>query len=354
MSAKTYNMLLLIFSSFFFISSTQAEETLEQKLAQNPLQGAKNFSLPEWFKNSFLELSTDVTEAKAAGKRVILIFQQPGCPYCAKLIEQNLQQNTIQHYIREHFEVIDINIWGDREVTPGAALGSNKPISEKQFAAMLHIWATPSVLFLNEDGGIAFRMDGYYDPQRFLTALYYVAEKQETKLSFGEYYQQQHSRSVRNLFLLKEDFYAQPPHNLSLDNRKKPIIVWFEESDNPDCTRLHTQVLSEPKTRELLKNFHVVQLDRWSNEAIITPSGERTNARDWAKQLRIDYLPSAVFFDNGQEVQRMSAFFKAFHVQSLLDYIASRAYRTEPNFQRYIHSRANHLRSQGETVDLWR
>jgi hypothetical protein len=37
-----------------------------------------------------------------------------------------------------------------------------------------------------------------------------------------------------------------------------------------------------------------------------------------------------------------------------LDYVASGAYHTQPNFQRFIAARADKLEAQGVHVDLWK
>jgi thioredoxin-related protein len=74
-----------------------------------------------------------------------------------------------------------------------------------------------------------------------------------------------------------------------------------------------------------------------------------------ARQLDVKYAPSMVFFDKaGKEVFRTEAYLKAFHVQSVLDYVASAAYHTQPNFQRFIAARAEKLEAQGIHVDLWK
>ena len=69
---------------------------------------------PAWFKQSFLDLREDVAEAKQAGKRVLLYFHQDGCPYCARLLRENFGNRRIAEKTRKHFDVIAINIWGDR------------------------------------------------------------------------------------------------------------------------------------------------------------------------------------------------------------------------------------------------
>jgi hypothetical protein len=40
-----------------------------------------------WFQLSFLNLREDFAEAKATGKRFAVVFEQRGCPYCAKMNE---------------------------------------------------------------------------------------------------------------------------------------------------------------------------------------------------------------------------------------------------------------------------
>lgn len=42
-----------------------------------------------------------------------------------------------------------------------------------------------------------------------------------------------------------------------------------------------------------------------------------------------------------------------FHLSSVLDYVASGAYRREPEFQRFLQQRSDQLRQQGENVTIW-
>ena len=55
---------------------------------------------------------------------------------------------------------------------------------------------------------------------------------------------------------------------------------------------------------------------------------------------------------DGKDVFRIDAYLKSFHTQSVLDYIASGAYKKQTNFQRYIGKRAERLEAQGHHVDL--
>ena len=312
-----------------------------------PLKGVGDYSIPTWFKQSFLELPEEAAAAGAADKHLLLFFGQPGCPYCAELFNNNFSQPHIVDYTRRHFDSIDLNIWGDRDVKDF----SGRTLSEKAFASGLKVWFTPSVLVFDKNGKQVLRLNGYYPPHQFLAALQFVAEKKYTRMSLAQYLAKAPPASAAGT-LHSEPFFAPPPYDLTQAGGK-PLAVFFEQKDCAGCDALHQKIFRQPATLEQLKHFRVVQLDRWGNAPVITPAGEKTTARQWAERLNIAYVPSAVLFVDGQEVIRIEAFLKAFHVQSVLDYAASGAFRTQPDLQRFIRERADHLREHGITVDLW-
>lgn len=312
------------------------------------VEGTGQFEMPSWFRQSFLDLRDDVADARRNGKHLFLYFHQDGCPYCAELVNNNFSQKDIVDYTRKHFDAIEINMWGDREVTGF----DGKTWPEKTFAAQNKVWFTPTLLFFDEDGKVVLRINGYYPPHQFLSALKYVAENHYRTMSFRDYYARQ--SPVKSAGRLHgEPFFSKPPHDLSGQGRAKPLIVFFEQKDCPDCDRLHEKVMARKDTRDLIARFDAVQLDMWSNTPVVTVDGKTTTARDWARSLGITYAPSAVLFHEGREVIRMEGFLKAFHVQSVMDYVASGGYRTEPSLQRFIQARADRLLEQGRKVDLW-
>lgn len=132
----------------------------------------QEIQVPAWFKMSFLDLRDDLKEAAAAKKRVMLYFGQNGCPYCKRLMEVNFREPAIVARTRANFDVIEINILGSREVT--WIDGSVQ--SEKAFARAMHVGFTPTLVVLDERGGIVTRMNGYYAPTAFTAALDYVID----------------------------------------------------------------------------------------------------------------------------------------------------------------------------------
>lgn len=312
-------------------------------------EAAQEIQAPPWFKHSFLDFRDDINEATAAGKRTLIYFGQNGCPYCVRLMEVNFRDASIVATTRRHFDVIEINILGSRAVT----WLDGKTRSEKELATLLKVQFTPTLLFLDEKGAIALRVNGYYPPPRFAAALAYVSGRHEKKISFAEFQMTLPRASAtgasRNAALFRNGPYA-------FDRRTpaaRPLAIFFEQRDCADCDDMHAGPLAAEATRRLLARFDVYRLDVQSNVAIVTPEGAKTTAAAWARALNVQYTPGILFFDErGKEVLRVDAYLRSFHLQSTLDYVASGAYLKEPSFQRFIQARAEALRARGERVNL--
>ncbi len=344
-STKTCNSRLAIVAAILALATSVAAQEL------GDYAGARETEHPDWFKESFLDFEEDIEEATANGKRVMLYFWQRGCPYCAQLIEHNFTQKDIVDTTRANFDLIAINMWGDRDVV---TVGGQR-YTEKELAAALKVMYTPTLLFFDEAGKLALRIDGYYPPQSFRVALDYVAGHKEKEIGFRDYLASRQPVPASGS-LNAQTFFMVAPFVMARHKApaERPLAVFFEQKQCETCDQLHKKVLIDTATRDLMNFFDAVQLDMWSDTPVITPTGERITARDWAQALNIQYAPSVVFFDvNGAEVMRTEAFFKTFHFQSVLDYVLSESYAEQPSFQRYLQARADRLRSQGIDVDIF-
>ncbi len=303
---------------------------------------------PPWFKQSFLDIRDDVAEAAAGDKRVLLYFYQDGCPYCKKLLETNFSLREISERTQGYFDVIAINMWGDREVTDFAG----RSVPEKQFAADLKVMFTPTMLLLNEDGEVVVRLNGYYPPHEFGAVVDFVGQRKERNMTFREFWSQQ-SPVVASGKLHHDKSHLQPPYRLAERSGDKPLLVFFEQKTCSHCDELHGDILKRKESIALLKQFDVVLLDTWSDTSLQTPDGKQTTAADWSRALGVQYVPSMVIFDaKGKEVFRTEAYLKSFHTQAAMDYVLSGAYLEQPSFQRFVQARANALEAQGIHVDL--
>ena len=311
--------------------------------------GGAETRYPSWFKDSFLELADDVAEAAAEDRRVLILFHQDGCPYCNALVEQNLAQKDIEEKLRASFDVVALNLRGDRQLV---SVGG-EVMTEKAFARALNVQFTPTLLFLDESGRLVLRLNGYVPPREFGLALDYAARGSEA--TDYRAYLADHRLEAGEGTLRSETFFAAPPHDLAaIIAEGQQLAIFFEQADCPNCDRLHAGPLDDADTARLLGRFHAVQLDMWSEQTLISPAGVATNVRDWARELDVKFAPTIILFSaDGHEIIRSESYLKRFHIQSVLDYAASGAYRTEPDFQRFLTKRADAIRAEGRDVYIW-
>ena len=351
---QVFGVTLAIAAPVFFLQfdAAQAEPANSKPATKTgKFMGAMATEYPSWFHEGFLDVKEDIAAAKSEGKRLMIMFTQDGCPYCNVMVERNLAQKDIEDLMRSQFKVVAINLVGDREVSNI----DGKRYTEKTFSEALKVQFTPTLMFFNEKGETILRLNGYWPPDKLKIALTYLVEK-NTQLSFRDY-AELNAPPPQFGSLNKGSFFLAPPYNLmrKITGKAKPIAVFFEQKDCPNCDVLHQKVLPDSETRSLIAQFDAVQLDMWDKTtSITTPEGKRSSSRDWAKQLDIKYAPTIVLFDKeGKEIIRMEAFFKQFHTLSSFDYVLSGAYKQQPNFQRYLSERVKQLQEQGKDVDIW-
>lgn len=342
-------MLLMLLSGVAWAAQPAATPTALDAGLVNP----GTHEHPEWFKESFLDIREDLKEASAANKRVVLYFYQDGCPYCAKLLKDNFGKSEIADKTRKNFDVIALNMWGDREVSN---LDGQKT-TEKAFAADLKVQYTPTLLFMDEDGKVVLRVNGYYAPDKFALALDFVSGKHDKEGNFKDYYAK---LKATGKVKASDKAYALPgslPAPLRLQDAhkdsKRPLLVIFAQQDCDTCDELFNDILTRKELAYSLSNLDVAIANPDDDSSIQTPDGKDMKLADWAKSLNIQYSPSLVFFDaSGKEVFRTEAYLKAFHTHGAMDYVVSGAYQWQPEFQRYLQHRREVLIGHGVAVEL--
>jgi thioredoxin-related protein len=136
-----------------------------------------------WFLESLLELGDDLQSATEGGKRFAVMWELRGCPYCKDTHLINFAKPDIENYIKTRFEVLQLNLIGDREVTDF----DGEKLSEKRLAEKYGIRFTPTIQFFPERMGDAakkrprereiVRAQGYLHPPQFLAMFRFIAER---------------------------------------------------------------------------------------------------------------------------------------------------------------------------------
>jgi thioredoxin-related protein len=337
---RVVTLLLGLSAGAVLAAATPADSGADGAVAFDDFPRETPLEYPAWFNEPFLDLPADHAAALAAGKNLVVYFGQRRCAYCHQLMDVNFGAKDIEQYAREHFDIVPIDIWGVDEVTDLAG----NTLSERDFALREETNFTPSLVFYDETGTEALRLRGYYPPYQFRAALEYVADDHYKRESFRDYLARGENRMVFGPGdLNEEDFFEPPPYNLDRSQvpSDRPLVVFFEQGDCHACDVLHGEALRQAEILRQFDEFDSVQLDIWSDAPVITPGGERTTAKRWAKDLGLFYAPSLLFFDeHGQELLRVDSVIGFYRLRNVLNYISSKAYLDEPNYQRWRVSRA--------------
>lgn len=323
---------LLLFTLLFHGFVAAAAENDPYEFDDLPLEIPLEY--PEWFNEPFLDLPDDLATVKDEDKQgLIVYFGQQRCPYCKQLLEGNWGMPDIVNYTQKHFNVTPVNIWGIDELIDMRG----DYLSERQFAVREGTNFTPSLIFYNTDGKEVFRLRGYYPPYQFRAALEYVAEGYYRKEPFNRYLARAENATVFETGDLNiQDFFQPPPYAMNRAQLRadRPLAVFFEQGECHACDVLHAQPLQDPAINWIFHEFDSVQLDRWADDVVITPDGEKTTAKEWADKLNIFYTPTIVFFDeNGKEIIRVDSVVRFFRLRNVLNYIQNKGYLSEPNYQ---------------------
>ena len=99
-----------------------------------------------WFRETFRDMKEDLAEANAEGKRLMLIWEQRGCIYCTKMHEEVYSDPAIRQQIEEGYFVVQMNLFGDIEVTDF----DGETLPEKEMAMKWGVMFTPTMMFFPE------------------------------------------------------------------------------------------------------------------------------------------------------------------------------------------------------------
>ena len=321
--------------------------------AQAPTQPAlpRPIDIPPWFTQSFLDLHDELQAAAQEKKRLLLYFGQDGCPYCRRLMEVNFSQRTIVDKTRANFRAVALDIWGDLDVT----WTDRRRTTEKQLAKQLNVQFTPTLLFLDEQGRVEARLNGYWPPHRFEAALDYLITRQSSRLTLAEYLERNAREAARDE-LNSEPFLMKAPFDLRRKAGGKPLAVLFETRSCRACDEMHAEGFQRPEMRALIARFDIARFAlNDASEAHHAVGGPArrvvVGARAEGESTRPPWCSST---PATAEVFRFEGYLRPFHLTGAFDYVAQGAYRTQPEFQRFLQSKAERLREQGQVVDLWR
>lgn len=331
-------LMFLVFSIFgFMFTNLNANE--------GKLSGGSMHEVPEWFKESFLDISEDVSEADANNKHFMIFMDLEGCPYCSKMLNENfIAQNKTSEFIKKYFDVINIDVKGSREIS----WDKDTTLTEKALAEKLEIQYSPTILFFNKNKEVVVRVNGYRNKDDFKYILEFVQGKYYEQMSLTQYLEK----------ITKETLYTFIENKMFKDLKdlskiKTPLAVIFEDGSCTQCDYFHNRLLKDKDVLKEFKNFTIVRLNANSDEQIIDVDGNKTTAKEWVKKINLDYRPGILLYDNKKLISTVDALLYPFHFKELLRYVGEKHYKKYPkSYLDYLRVRQSELLKQGININL--
>lgn len=330
---------------FVICIAFSAQYSYANTVEPGKIVGGKISELPEWFKESFLDITEDIEEAADENRHLMLYMHLTGCPYCYKMVEEGFKNTDNTQIIKDNFDVVAINIRGNKEIT----LKEDMTMTEDQVRDHYKVRFTPTIVFLDGNNKMVHKVNGYRSPENFKHALNFVKSKAYQTTNITNYIKNQDRK--KNYKLRAHNSFQQIT-DLST-KRNKPLLVLFEDQYCVFCDKLHDGHLKNPDILKELALFDVVRFDAESDQAIIDVDGNKTTAKKYANKLGLNYRPGIVMFDQGVEVLRIDALLYSYHFAGHLRYIGERHYKEYPeSVFDYLRVYRQKILDSGQDIDL--
>lgn len=114
----------------------------------------------------------EIKSAAEAGKNLVIMFHQTGCPYCDKMRDRVFPDPRVNASYSKSFVMIESNILGDLPVVSP----QGEKTTEKVYARKMRVRATPMFVFFDKEGKDVLTVTGFLDAERFIKAGKYVTD----------------------------------------------------------------------------------------------------------------------------------------------------------------------------------
>lgn len=154
----------------------------------------------EWMRETFKDLQEDFAEAKAEGKRLMLIVEQRGCIYCREMHETTFKDPRVLGMLEETYFPVQINLHGATEIVDM----DGEALSEREAARKWRLMFTPTMVFFPTEidpdkpaiEQAAAVMPGAFKAGTTFDMLTWIAEERYLDQS-EEDFQRYHARMIR-------------------------------------------------------------------------------------------------------------------------------------------------------------
>jgi len=176
------NSIIALFMALFATTSFAAEKAA---------LGPTGMHIQPWFHPTSLNLLTDLQSANDAGKGLVILWEQEGCVYCAKLHDVNFTRDDVVDMLTDNFLVVQLDLRGTRKITGF----DGQTTTESQLATKWQVSFTPTTIVFGGHPAVVksradteiFRLPGYLKPFYYHAALDYFSSGAYEAQDFSDF-----------------------------------------------------------------------------------------------------------------------------------------------------------------------
>jgi len=118
----------------------------------------------------------------------------------------------------------------------------------------------------------------------------------------------------------------------------KNLVIMFHQLGCPYCDKMRARVLPHKTVEGYFDDkFFLIESDIRGDLDVVTPKGEETIEKKYARKMRIRATPVFVFFDQqGNDVLRLTGFIDVDGFVKAGQYVRDGVYKSKKSFIRYL------------------
>ena len=118
----------------------------------------------------------------------------------------------------------------------------------------------------------------------------------------------------------------------------KHLVIFFHQLYCPYCDKMRARVHLAPKVDTYFsKNFVMIESNIRGDLEVVTPGGEATTEKAFARKIRVRGTPVFIFYDKkGKPVLRTTGYLDVDRFYLAGKYVVERVYTRDKSFYRYV------------------
>jgi len=128
------------------------------------------------------DFNSAVNATDNSGKTLFLFFEAEWCGFCKQMRSEIFPLDSVRDKVGEGFIPVAIDIESDEKI-----VYQDKEMSQKSFSHQMRIDATPTIMFMDNDGEVIGRYRGFADENEFTLLLDYISGGDVDNVNFAEY-----------------------------------------------------------------------------------------------------------------------------------------------------------------------